>query len=201
MNTLSWPSSARHLLPLLCVLVGCVPDLTTSGQNAGPWEAPENQWPLAEPPSGLVVTGFAEGQVPPDFRLLDQHGDEVSLWQFYGSVVLLDVSTMWCGPCQEVAKHTEETYEAFKDDDFMYLTVLQQDVHNEDPDLEDLNEWAEMFEITAPILADPQGQATGPVVQQNQFPALLIIDRDLTVHTRVGQASDAALTEAVDALL
>ena len=194
----------RSFVAMTAVLLcsGCVPELySAAAGQPWSWEAPENSWPLTQPPEGIVGVGYNVGEVVPDFLLLDQHGDMVSLWQFYGQVILLDVSTMWCAPCQELALTTEHVYEERVDEGFMYLTVLQQDVHNEDPDLEDLNEWAEMFEITAPILADPQGQATGPVVQQNQFPALLIIDRDLTVHTRVGQASDAALTEAVDALL
>jgi peroxiredoxin len=187
---------------LLLVLAGlglqaCVPDLTSKGGNAGPWEPPENQWPLREPPANLVGTGFAEGQVPPDFRLVDQHGDEVSLWQFYGSVVLLDVSTMWCGPCQEVASHTEDTYEAFKDDGFMYLTVLHEDVENRPPNQEDLEEWAEGFDITAPVLADGD-QATGAAVTQGQYPAVLVIGRDMTVIDRPRSLDAATIDRAIE---
>jgi len=178
-------------------LQGCVPDLTSSGANAGPWEAPENQWPLREPPANLVGTGFAEGQVPPDFRLLDQHGDEVSLWQFYGSVVLLDVSTMWCGPCQEIAGHTEATYDSFKDDGFMYLTVLHEDVENRPPTTEDLEEWAAGFGISAPILADGD-QATGAAVTQGQYPAVIVIGRDMTIVDRPRSLDAATIDGAIE---
>ena len=52
----------------------------------------------------LAQEGFREGQVIPDMRLMDQYGDEVSAWQFYGMVIALDFSTEWCAPCQELAK-------------------------------------------------------------------------------------------------
>ncbi len=202
MSTRARPTAVKQaacaLLAIASVgLQGCVPDLTSGGANAGHWAPPENQWPLQEPPANLVGTGFAEGQVPPDFRLLDQHGDDVSLWQFYGSVVLLDVSTMWCAPCQEIAQHTEATYEAFKDDGFMYLTVLHEDVENRPPTIEDLEEWATSFGISAPVLADGD-QATGAAVTQGQYPAVIVIGRDMTIADRPRSLDAATIDRAIE---
>ena len=178
-------------------LVGCSPDLTSSGASAGPWRAPDNRWPLSEPPAGLVGNGFAEGQTPPDFRLTDQHGDEVSLWQFYGQVVLLDISTMWCGPCQEVASHTQSTADAFEGEGFVYLTVLHEDVENEPPTIGDLNEWAEAFGIEAPVLADGD-QATGAAVTQGQYPAVMVIGRTMEVVERPRALDAATIDGAIE---
>ena len=59
--------------------VGCTPHLKSdqeviSGEN---WEAPVNDWSVNDPPSTLVAEGFSVGDVPYDFRLIDQYGDEV----------------------------------------------------------------------------------------------------------------------------
>ena len=77
------------------VFGGCVPVLVSpdGGASAGPWEAPDNTWPMNEPPEGLTATTMAAGEVVPEFRLADQFGATVSLWQFYGMVVIVDVST------------------------------------------------------------------------------------------------------------
>ncbi len=140
-------------------------------------------------------TGYQEGQVPPDVRLVDQHGDEVSLWQFYGDVVLLDISTMWCGPCQEIASHTEATYEAYKDEGFIYLTVLHEDVDRRPPDDADLEQWDELFGLTSPVLADG-GRATGAAV--TYYPAVLVIDRTMKVADRPDSLEQSTIEAAIE---
>jgi thiol-disulfide isomerase/thioredoxin len=187
---------ASSIVPLV-LASGCIPQLYSSGGAAGPWSAPENDWPMSDPPAGLVGEGYHEGQTAPDVRLLDQHGQEVSLWQFYGQVVLFDISTMWCGPCQDIATHTEATYEDYVDDGFMYLTILHEDVHNEPPTVDDLVEWAGAFGITSPVLADGD-QLTAGAVTQGQYPAVLVIDRSMKVATRVKSLTDAEIRAAID---
>lgn len=187
---------------LLLTLVGCIPSFYTDGEGKNTiWEAPENTWPMATPPEGLSGEGFSNGQVLPDLRMFDQFGDDVSVWQFYGDIVLLDVSTMWCAPCQELATDAEETYEDYKDLGFQYVTVLQQDVENNPPTVEDLNEWVEFYELTAPVLSDPEGEVTSGAIQNNQFPAVLLIDRDMKVRKRVNPVTDAAVRAAIEDLL
>ena len=41
------------------------------------------------------ATGYGVGDISPDFALVDQHGEEVRLSDFCGSVVLLDTSAYW----------------------------------------------------------------------------------------------------------
>ncbi len=184
------------------VAAGCVPELYTSGgSNGAVWEAPEpNAWQGATPPANLVAQGYQEGQVPPDLRLVDQFGDEVSLWQFYGDVVLLDISTMWCAPCQELAQHTQETWVDYRDDGFTYVTVLQQDVEGGDVDVEELNEWTSAFGIEAPTLADPD-RLTEAAISQGQYPAVLVLDRNMKVATRVKTVTDGEVRRAIEDVL
>ncbi len=184
-------------------LGACIPDLFTTElvANVSDWEAPTNTWPASEPPASLTGEGFEVGEIVPDFRLTDQLGDEVSLWQFYGSVVLLDISTMWCAPCQDLAVHTEETAQDYADQDFVYLTVLQQNVESEVPDIDDLTTWADTFGITAPVLSDGDGVGTGAAVRQGQYPAVLVLDREVRVTERVNPIDDAQVRLAIEAAL
>jgi thiol-disulfide isomerase/thioredoxin len=187
---------------LLTGLLACVPVLTSPDGDNGDsaWVAPENGWPTSAPPAGLEGEGFDAGEVIPDFRMMDQFGDEVSLWQFYGSVVVVDVSTMWCGPCQQLAEHVQEMADAYRDDGVVYLSIFPQDVGNEIPEQDDLQMWGENFGITEPLLSDAAGWSY-QVVPDNAFPGVLIVDRDMTVLTRVTPPQDAAIEAAVDAAL
>lgn len=190
---------------ILAAMVGlgaCVPDLISDDVDPGTsgpstWTAPDNDWPVSEPPAGLAGEGFQEGEVVPDFRLLDQKGQTVSLWQFYGKIVVLDISTMWCSPCRELAEGAEETWQAFADDGFVYLTVLPENVGRETPSLDDLNAWAGAYGITQPIVSDPDRAFSEDAVPGEAFPQVYIIGRDLVVADRLSVPTDANLRAAV----
>ena len=103
---------------LLGIQSACIPVLTSPSDDSGSsgsWIAPDNSWVSAEPPSDLVGEGWQEGQVVPDARFFDQYGQDVSIWQFYGQVIALDVSTIWCAPCRELAAHVDETWKDYED--------------------------------------------------------------------------------------
>ena len=190
----------RFFIPAF--FLGCTPHLVSveeeiTGLN---WEAPENDWPSSDPPNTLEGEGFSEGQVPHDFRFPDQHGDEVSLWQFYGSVILLDISTMWCGPCQQIARDVDETWKEYRDQGFMYLTVLPEDLEKGSVGASDLNVWASNFQIEAPVLADNEGY--GYIVEPNQvWPVVMLIDRNMRVVAERIAPNDDAIRNAIEGAL
>lgn len=192
------------MLPILwaTLTAGCVPVLESpDGGDEVPWAAPENGWYKGEPPEELEGEGFEPGQVVPDGAATDQFGDPVSLWQFHGAVWVLDVSTMWCSPCQELARGVQETADEYRDDGFVYVTVLLEDLEGDVPDAEELQEWGDAFGIeTEPIVADDKGYGYA-VVPDNAFPGLLVIDRDLRVHARISPPSDAGVRAAVEEIL
>lgn len=196
-------------LVILVTAAGCAPRLYSDG-DVSAWAPPENQWEKSSPPTDLLGEGFGEGQVAPDVRGDDQFGDEVSLWQFYGSYVVFDISTMWCGPCQELARNTEATHQEFKDAGVVYLTVLHENVFKDPPTLEELNTWAEFpsfhedpdhpyDRITSPIIADPKGKSgSKAAVRNGQYPVLLLIGPDMRVEDRIEPVTDTRLHEVLE---
>ena len=195
--------------PLLFILAAaCVPELTTpAGAEGGAtsgldWEAPENTWDAVEGlPGDLAPEGFREGETIPDVRLVDQNGDTVSLWQFYGDVIAIDVSTMWCGPCQGLAKEVDEVWESYREAGFTYVTLLPENRSGQTPTVADLQSWADTHTISAPILSDDYGYAYE--IEPNQaWPRVVIVGRDLKVRVNpVVPAEDAAIREAIEAAL
>jgi peroxiredoxin len=182
---------------VLVVMMGCTPSLYNSdiGQEWA-WEAPDNSWISSEPPGTDLNTGYYVGDIVPDFRLEDQFGETVSMWQFYGQVVLLDVATMWCGPCRTLGSTSEATWEHYKDDGFIYLTVLQENMDDGPPSQADLEAWATLYGITQPVLGDGDKTTEG-ALKHGGYPAVLVIDRDLTVHSRI-DSTDVAVHAALD---
>lgn len=187
------------LAPLL--LQACpAPHLTSKGGDE-PWEAPDNSWFVGDVPEDLVGEGFGVGEVALDFRVPDQFGAQVSLWQFFGQVVLVDISTLWCAPCQDLAEDAEETWQDFRGEGFVYVTLLPEDLEYEVPSQEDLMLWVDSFELTAPVLADDVGWAE-PLVPSGGFPRLILIGRDMRVlDPEIYPISDARIRELVEANL
>ena len=177
-------SFTTFFLPIIVVpvLAGCAPHLITTGETGEPyeWVAPTNSWDINEVPEELRAQGFTKDDVPEDLRGLDQFGDEVSLWQFYGDIVVVDISTMWCAPCQELAEGVEETWLEYKDLGVKYITVMPENFEYETPTTENLVAWADAFGITAPIIADSERWSDN-LVTGSAYPRVLILDREMKI--------------------
>lgn len=81
------------LVPLM--LVGC------GAEQPGSGKAPAQQ--DASGGGGIVATGRLDrsraGQAAPDFQFRDPSGEAVSLADFQGKPVLLNLWATWCAPC------------------------------------------------------------------------------------------------------
>lgn len=187
---------------MLLLLAACIPVLHTPGGDSGEASLacgetlPENTWP-SEEPTVSGSTGFDEGDVVPDACLVDQYGANVDLWQFYGQVWVLDVSTMWCSPCQEIAGGAQDMADGLRDEGFVYVTVLPENVQGEVPSQDDLGVWSSTFGITEPILSDATTWSE-VAVPSHSFPDIWIIDRDLTIASQVTTISDEAIQAAAE---
>ena len=189
----------------IALFFGCTPVLTSGGvDDTGlpAWVAPENTWSMSEPPSGLVAEGFDEGEVVPDIRLQDQFGAEVSIWQFYGDIIVLDVSTLWCAPCQIIASEVQATWEDYQSHGFQYITMMPENLSNSVPTTEELMGWAEDFGIEQPVLGDGSGHSYEIAGSPASYPQVVIIDRDLTVVIpHVSPVDDANIRAAIESVL
>jgi thiol-disulfide isomerase/thioredoxin len=202
-----WSLNGEAMMPSLrwmpfFLSIGCVPVLE-SGEKDSAWEAPENSWPMGEPPAELDDDGFEQGDVARDLRMLDQNGEEVSLWQFYGMVVLLDISAEWCAPCRNLAEETQETQDDYEDQGFIYLTLLGEDNQGDTPVSEAvLDLWAEDFGLTTPVVSDLVDHRTELVgYPTSSYPRILVIDRAMTVAVDNVIPQDSEVRNAIESVL
>ena len=92
------------------------------------------------------------GDHPCDFTLIDQHGNEFNLYDHHGKYIILDLSAMWCGPCQFAATEVEELQQKYGDD-IVYVTILIENGSGNPPTRNNVADWAEIFSIeSAPAL-------------------------------------------------
>ncbi len=201
--------NARRLLCLLGIasLAACeMTELETPVTGSCDDTTAANRWPQFAGTDGVAPSftnvGWTEGQVPPDFQLVDQFGDPLCLWQMVGKWVVMDSSTLWCEPCKRIAKTVNCQAEQYGDD-VVYATFIVQDAQSAPADVSHAQLWAEeydlMGETQTPVIADGGQIVTSNFPGNGAFPVIMLLNPDLeVVLSGVGEAADAPIRAELD---
>jgi thiol-disulfide isomerase/thioredoxin len=148
-----------------------------------------NQWLSIEP-----------GKPAPDFYGITPDGKKISLSDFKGKVVYVDVWATWCGPCREELPFSKKIQQAFKDNDqvvFLYVSVD-----------ENIENWKEMLKKEKDfkgIHINQHGDKPGTVWEPyllSGIPRYILIDADgKIVHANAFRPSSGKVTAQIRELL
>ena len=139
--------------------------------------------------------GYAIGSVAPNFALPDSYGDNISLWSFYGNVILVKNSAAWCGPCRQSEEEAEERYQRFVEEGFIQITIVAEDEGYEPSEQDDLERWRDDFSVTFPVVSDEGWAVSNGYEQDSGIPTFSLIGRDMTLRTLDGSHSDGEIEQ------
>lgn len=120
-----------------------------------------------------------EGNPAPDFTFPDLDGRQVSLSDFRGKVVLVNIWATWCPPCRDEMPSMQKLYERFKGEDFEILAVSI-DAEGR----EAVAPFMQQMNLTFPALLDPEEKIRSLYVITG-VPESFIIDRNGILVQRV----------------
>ena len=115
-----------------------------------------------------------------DFTLIDQHGDEVQLHQFYGEVVQLVLFAQWCATCRAEAPDLEAAWREQRDDGVVIVSVMLE--AQQGPTTPDaLAQWTDAYDVTHPLLSN--ADQTLASMLRGGYPTLPVLDRTMTIRS------------------
>lgn len=135
------------------------------------------------------------GDKAPDWNLVDIQGQEHSLSDYSGQVVILDFWATWCAPCHPASEHLQSLYEQYGDRGMSILALHYGDKG-------DAAAYAREHGYTYTFF--PNGLTIATKYSVSKIPTLIVIDRSgRVVHRRTGFSKGDAesLTAIVEQLL
>jgi thiol-disulfide isomerase/thioredoxin len=120
-----------------------------------------------------------ESRPAPAFRLKDLSGQEVSLDQFKGKVVMLDFWATWCGPCRASMPELEKLQQQHPNDFTLLAVNLQEPADLVVP-------YVQSEKVKSRVLLDINGVA-GSAYGISSIPMQAIIDKEgILRHRQLG---------------
>ncbi|WP_116809462.1 TlpA family protein disulfide reductase [Steroidobacter cummioxidans] len=122
--------------------------------------------------SALVVCSLvsASSTQAPTFTLPSRAGDNVSLEQLKGKVVMLNFWASWCGPCRTEMPLLEQMHKRYSSLGFTLVGV------NVEANTADAERWLKDTPVSFPVLFDRDSKVS-KLYDVNAMPSTVFIDR------------------------
>ena len=186
----------KLIATLLALLLGC---------TAGKTEVEIEEVVEDISPITWSDCSYQLGDHPCDFTLKDQNNEDWNLYSHYGNIILVDLSTQWCGYCQVAAADVEMIQNDYADENFIYATILIEDYAGNPASLELAQSWVDHFGITSsPVLVgsrdliDGNGETGWEVTG---WPTFALIDHKMIIRGYIRGYSNSAIITGIDSLL
>jgi len=133
----------------------------------------------------------------PNFTLVDINGEQFSLSEHLGKVVLLDFFTTHCYYCILEIEHLKGLYDEYSPDQLVILSISVDPYTDTVPILQS---FAQQYEITWTVARDTDNIAYKYGV--SPIPHLVIVDAEgYKRHSHIGLTAESTLRSEIDSLL
>jgi peroxiredoxin len=137
-----------------------------------------------ESPDASARAKVSIGEAAPDFTLKNIQGEDVTLSDLRGQVVLVNFWATWCPPCRQEMPSMEKLYQHLQDQEFEMLAI---NVEENGP--EAVASFLKDQSHSFPILFDTQAKAQR-LYNVSKYPETFVVDRNGIVVEHVVGAID-----------
>lgn len=182
-------------------------DSGTDPANKFSWDYSSGSWPdFSDSAAGISGTGYEPNDIISDIALTDQYGHDVSMYQFYGYVILLNFSTGWCAPCRATAETYQAMWAEERESGFIVIQMIIGNDAGASPDPEWMTSWANQYGIEFPVLNSYNSSiwlgASGSSLYEGGLPFSVLLDKDMSIDSGyTGSGSEAVAFNRAKELL
>ena len=139
-----------------------------------------------------------------NFRLTDQNGEVWDLYSHLGDVIVLDFSTIWCGPCQTAGYYMQPLQDDYNSEGVQIVTVLIDGATGGvGPTDIEIDEWVSSHNITtAPVLQGSREKMFDPAAIEgyslSAYPTYIYIGRDMRFYGGHAGFSDEYVRQRIE---
>jgi peroxiredoxin len=108
----------------------------------------------------------------PELTLTSLEGVSISLADYKGNVVLVNLWATWCEPCKEEMPALQAYHNKHIDEGFSVIAI------NDGDPKADIQKFVGEFELSFPVWLDPTYIATEDAFKTMNLPSSFVIDRD-----------------------
>jgi peroxiredoxin len=137
------------------------------------------------------VVGLKVGNVAPDFTISTLNGEIVSLSDYRGKPVILNMWATWCTPCRAEMPEMQNFYDKHKDE--VHIVAVNLTANDS---VESVKEFVNDYGITFPILLDTNN-FVGVSYRVLSIPSTWFLDKNGIVYKRHVGPMDEAFMENV----
>lgn len=121
-----------------------------------------------------VMAEEATANNAPNFTLRDINGQQVSLSDHQGKVILVNFWATWCGPCQAEMPHLQTMYSELKDQGFVVLSISADNAR----DASKVKPLVKRNRYTFPVLLDKDSSVLNQYNPESVLPYNVLIGKD-----------------------
>ena len=134
---------------------------------------------------------FERGKPAPDFSLPNLNGTMISLADYKGKVVLLNIWATWCPPCVEEMPSMEKLFQVLNEEGLEILAVSI-----DASGLKAVGPFMKKHKLNFPALIDPSGTTQG-LYRTTGVPESIIIDKNGIIIEKIIGPRDWGSSESI----
>lgn len=143
----------------------------------------------------VVNSGQRDSGMAPDFSITGFGGEQITLSELRGQVVIINFWASWCPPCREEAAYLEATWRRYKDQDVFFIGVDYVDTE------EKALAYIEEFDITY-FNGPDRGTRISQEYRMDGVPETYYIARNGELRgIKIGPLAASELDQKIDELL
>lgn len=135
--------------------------------------------------------GSEEGSIMANFSAINQNAQNISLYDFFGQVVLINFSADWCPPCRTEAPLLNTLLNTYKAKGFQVISVLFSG---------DNATWANEYSLEYPVL-DDRIRKIYDIYRTGYVPVNILINRNGQILYKTSGYNEFEIVEWLDKIL